>query len=133
MTEKNDKLVVLWTSGDREVAISMVFLYAYNAKAKGWWNDVTLVVWGPSAKLLSEDKELQEHIMKMKDDGVELLACVRCAERYGVVETLEEMGFEVIKMGIPLTEYLKEGIKVLRSRTVTDAEEHLRGMEHERK
>jgi hypothetical protein len=55
----SEKLVVLWTSGDPEVAKKMVFMYTYNAKKHGWWEDITLVVWGPSAKLLAEDKEWQ--------------------------------------------------------------------------
>ncbi|TCO70689.1 hypothetical protein, partial [Marinisporobacter balticus] len=59
MSENKDKLVVLWTSGDREVAFKMVFMYTLNAKLKGWWKDVTLIVWGPSSKLLSEDAEVQ--------------------------------------------------------------------------
>jgi hypothetical protein len=109
----DDKIVILWTSGDRETAINLVFLYGFNAKDRGWWKDVTLVVWGPSAKLLSEDAELQDRVRKMKDAGVELRACVRCAEYYGVVEDLERLGIEMVKMGIPLTEYLKQGVKVL--------------------
>ena len=41
---KPEELVVLWTSGDREVALKMVFMYATNSKKKGWWKEVTLVV-----------------------------------------------------------------------------------------
>lgn len=29
---KQDKLAVLWTSADREVALKMVFMYTYNSK-----------------------------------------------------------------------------------------------------
>ena len=29
---KPDKLMVLWTSGDRDVALKMVFMYTLNAK-----------------------------------------------------------------------------------------------------
>ncbi|MBW2077553.1 MAG: DsrE family protein, partial [Deltaproteobacteria bacterium] len=32
---KPDTLVVLWSSGDREVATRMVFMYTLNAKRKG--------------------------------------------------------------------------------------------------
>ena len=70
-----DKLVVLWTSGDREVALKMVFMYTFNSRKYNWWKDITLVVWGPSAKLLSEDKELQDYIKKIKDACVTLKAC----------------------------------------------------------
>ena len=30
-----DKIVILWTSGDRETAINLVFLYGFNAKVMG--------------------------------------------------------------------------------------------------
>ncbi|NLO58002.1 MAG: DsrE family protein, partial [Synergistaceae bacterium] len=42
------KLVVLWTSGEKETAMSMVMLYSLNSKLKGWWDEVTLLVWGAS-------------------------------------------------------------------------------------
>ncbi len=108
-----DSLVVLWTSGDREVALKMVLMYTLNAKLKAWWKNVTLVVWGPSARLLSEDAELQAQIAAMKQAGVTLLACKACADQYGVSPALEGLGIEVKYMGQPLTQYLKEGQAVL--------------------
>ena len=103
------KLVIVWTSGDRDVAEKMVFMYTYNAKKSGWWKEIRFVVWGPSSKLLSEDVELQEYIKRMKDVGVELLACRACADMYGVSEKLEELGIDVKYMGKPLTDMLKSG------------------------
>ena len=73
-TAKPGKLMVLWTSGDRDVALKMVFMYTFNAKKKGWWEHIRLVIWGPSSLLLSEDKELQQEVKKIKEAGVELLA-----------------------------------------------------------
>lgn len=108
-----DSLVVLWTSGDREVALNMVFMYTLNAKRRKWWEEVRLIVWGPSAKLLSEDQELQGEILQMREAGVVLEACKACADRYGVSTDLEQLGIDVRYMGIPLTEYLKEGRHVL--------------------
>ena len=35
-SEKPSELVVLWTSGDRDVALKMVFMYTLNSKLKGW-------------------------------------------------------------------------------------------------
>ena len=101
------KLVVLWTSGDRDVALNMVFMYTYNAKKNGWWKDIRFIVWGHSSKLLSEDAELQQEIKKMKEIGIELLACKACADRYGVSKKFEELVIEVKYMGVPLTEMLK--------------------------
>ncbi len=107
-TEKS-KLLVVWTSGDRDVALKMVFMYADNAKLRGWWDEVQLLVWGPSSKLLSTDTELQEYIGKMKKNGVILTACKACADQYGVSEALSGMGIDVKYMGVPLTEMLKSG------------------------
>ena len=113
MATPEDSLVVLWTSGDREVALNMAFMYTLNAKRREWWRDVRLIVWGPSAKLLSEDQELQAEVTKMRDAGVVLEACKACADRYGVSADLEQLGIDVRYMGIPLTEYLKKGRHVL--------------------
>jgi hypothetical protein len=35
-SSKPDELVVLWTSGDREVALKMAFMYTYNSKRFKW-------------------------------------------------------------------------------------------------
>lgn len=106
---EQEKLLVIWTSRDREVALKMVFMYTRNAKLKDWWKEVKLVVWGPSTKLLAEDEELQAYIKNMKDIGVELSACKACTDSYGVSEKLDQLGINVIYMGEPLTSMLKSG------------------------
>ena len=65
-----DKLAVVWTSGDRDVALKMVMMYTHNAKIQNWWKDVLLIVWGHSAELLSVDVELGNYVGKMLKDGV---------------------------------------------------------------
>ncbi len=108
----DEKLVVVWTSGDREVALKMAFMYTSNSKRNGWWEDITLVVWGPSAKLLSEDKELQDYVKNMISMGITVKACKSCSDAYGVSSKLSDLGITVKYMG-ELTDYLKEGRKVL--------------------
>lgn len=109
----SQQLVVVWTSGDKEVAKNMVFMYTLNAKKRGWFEEVTFIVWGPSSKLLSEDTELQGTVKEMIEEGVRLEACLRCAENYGVVEKLKNLDIEVKLMGEPLSNYLKEDRKVI--------------------
>jgi len=43
-------------------------MYTHNAKRKGWWDDVRMIVWGPSSKLLTENMELQSKIEEMEKD-----------------------------------------------------------------
>ena len=62
-----DQLLIVWTSGDPDVAHKMVFMYANNAQKNGWWDQVTLLIWGPSAKLSSEDKDIQASLKEMKE------------------------------------------------------------------
>ena len=112
MTKKNP-LVVIWTSGDREVALKMVFMYTYNAKLRGWWDDIIFIVWGPSEKLLAEDKELQNYLKKMLETGIVVEACKACSDMYGVSDQLEKLGVDVKFMGVPLTDYLKGDMKTI--------------------
>ncbi|MFC1555476.1 DsrE family protein [candidate division KSB1 bacterium] len=109
-----EKLVVVWTSGDKEVANDMVFMYAHNAKKRGWWKDVTMIIWGPSQKLAAEDEEIQKQLTAMKESGITIEVCKACADRYGVAEELTECGFSVEYMGVPLTNYMKDpNVKVV--------------------
>ena len=108
-TPVSDSLVVIWSSGDREVAKKMVFMYTKNSRIKDWWGKVRLVVWGPSAQLLTTDLELQKELEDLKAAGVELLACKACTDLYGVTDKIEALGIQVIYMGAPLTEMLKTG------------------------
>lgn len=108
----NNQLIV-WTSGDREVALKMVFMYAYNCKKQGWMDNVRLLVWGPSGKLLVEDKELQQYLGELEKIGVELYACKGCADMYGISDKLTKLGIHVMYTGKMLADLQKEGWHVL--------------------
>ena len=111
---KNRKdLVVLWTSADREVALQMVFMYVLNSKLRNWWENITLIVWGPAEELLSYDVQLQMEMEKIIGSGVKVQACRKCSDNYGVSEKLEELGIEVVYMGEPFTTYVKEERHIL--------------------
>jgi hypothetical protein len=111
--EAPSQLCVVWTSGDPGVAKNVCFMYTHNAKLRGWFGVVHLVVWGPSSKLLAENEELQKEIKAMQKDGVVVEACVSCAKNYGVVDALKKLDIDVKPMGQPLTERLKGPWKVL--------------------
>ena len=111
--EAPDKLVIVWTSDDPYVAERVAFMYAHNAKINGWFKDVTLIIWGPSAKLAAENLKIQGELKAMQKDGVVIEACIACAKAYGITDELKALGFDVKGMGKPLTDYLKSGAKVL--------------------
>lgn len=107
----DNELVVLWTSGDKELAENMVFMYTLNSAKNGWWEEITFIIWGPSSELLSNEEDLQNKIKEMKKQDINLKACKACAERYEVTKDLESLGIEVKYMGEPLTNYIKNRSK----------------------
>ncbi|MGC9352813.1 MAG: DsrE family protein [Mariniphaga sp.] len=109
----NDKLVIVWTSDDPYVAERVALMYTHAAKTAGWFGEVTLIIWGPSARLTAENLKIQEKLKAMQNDGVEIKACIVCADAYGVTEDLKKLDFEVKGMGKPLSDYLKSDAKVL--------------------
>ncbi len=107
------RLAVVWNSGDPEVAHRVCLMYTHAAATQGWFDEVRLIVWGPSARLLAADKDVQAKVRSMMDDGVNVQACIVCADSYGVTEQLRGLGIEVKPMGRPLSDALKSDAKVL--------------------
>ena len=107
------ELVVVWTSGDREVAIEMVFMYVLNAKRNKWWENITMIVWGPSAPLLAKDEELQVRMTQLIEAGVMVKACRSSSDHYGVSSDLEKLGILVKNMGVDFTADLKGPDRVI--------------------
>lgn len=112
MNEKKH-LYVLWTNADLITAEKMVFMYTVNSLLKNWWEKVTLIVWGATAKLVSEDENIQKMVKKALEAGVHISACKACADQLGVTETLEKLNIEVKYWGMPLTEILKNEEELL--------------------
>jgi hypothetical protein len=100
-------LYVLWTNDNPITAEKMVFMYTINSLAHGWWDNVTLIIWGAPAKLVSEDARIQALIKDALAAGVHITACKACANQLGVTDTLEKLQIEVKFWGQPLTEILK--------------------------
>jgi len=105
----NEKLNLIWVNGDPEVARMMVLMYMGVIMERGYWDQAKLVVWGPAAKTLAAQTDLQEIIAS----GVEVTACKHCTDLYGISEIIEGIGVHLEFTGVALTESLKEGERVL--------------------
>ena len=110
---KKTHLYVLWTNDNPITAEKMVFMYTVNSLIHGWWEKVTLIIWGAPTKLVSEDDNIQKLIKEALEAGVHITACKACADQLGVTETLEKLNIEVKYWGIPLTEILTSEEKLL--------------------
>lgn len=110
---ENTKLNILWTNDNIITSEKMVFMYGINAKRNNWWDEVTIIIWGAPAKLVSENKEIQALINEAQLEGVNITACKACSDQLGVTEILEELNIEVKYWGKPLTEILKSKEKLI--------------------
>lgn len=108
-----EPLTILWTTDNKDTFFNLIQMYAANSLRHGWWDEVTVVIWGASAKLAGNDAQVQLEIMEMIQQGVKVEACKACADINGVTETLEKCGVNVRYWGEPLTEIIKTGSKLL--------------------
>jgi hypothetical protein len=104
---KSNTLFILWTSSEVETFDEMVFMYAFNGKKYGWWENITVVIWGASARLAGEDELVQLKIREMIEGGVQVEACKACADDLGVSNKLESLGVVVRYWGQELTKVIK--------------------------
>ena len=107
------KLNVVWTTGEKDVAMRMIFVYLIDSKSMGWRDEINVVIWGPSAKLLAHDKEVQAELDFVRQCGILVEACRGCTEAYGVTKVIRSLGIEVKYMGDVLTQYLHSDDRVI--------------------
>jgi len=91
----------------------MVMMYATNSMVHRYWDEVTVILWGPTPHLVATNDAVQDALRIGMNVGVRFSACISCAERYGVVDGLRALGIEVIPWGIPLSEILQDGSPLL--------------------
>ncbi len=108
-----EKLHVLWTTDNKDTFFNMLAMYVINSKKKAWWDNVNVIIWGASVKLAGIDAQVQTEIEAMLKAGITVEACKACADNYKVSEALEKLGIHVRYMGLPFTEYLKNGEKMI--------------------
>lgn len=108
-----NELTVLWTNDNLITTRDMVFMYTLNAKRQGWFEHVTLVIWGATAVLTAENEEVQGWLKEVMDAGVYVTACKACADRHDASEKLTALGVDVDYLGVALTERLKAGSALL--------------------
>lgn len=108
MNEPN-KLYILWTNDNAITSEKMVFMYATNGLLRQWWQEVTVIIWGATAKFAAENALIQEYIEKAQQAGVFVTACKGCADQLGVTDQLSAQGIEVKYWGEGLTQLIKDG------------------------
>jgi hypothetical protein len=113
MANTTKRLHILWTTGDTVSSEKMVLMYALNARKRGWWDEITVIIWGASALLVAEHAQIRGGVRDLLEAGVHVSACKACADQLEVTATLEAAGVEMKYWGEGLTELLEQDAKLL--------------------
>ena len=105
--KENTDLYILWTSDNPVTAEKMVFMYGINSIIRGWWEKVTIIVWGAAALLAAGNTDIQKKVREAQEKGIHIIACKACADQLNVTESLEKLEIEVDYTGEYLTTVLK--------------------------
>jgi hypothetical protein len=103
------KLLVILSSGDREVALDVGLIYPLNAIKNRWMDDVKLIVFGPSEKLAAYDTEVQGKLKELMEAGINVIACKWCADRMNITSLIEKAGIKVEYVGPIISQLIKDG------------------------
>jgi hypothetical protein len=103
------KLLVILSSGDREVALDVGLIYPLNAIKNRWMDDVKLIVFGPSEKLAAYDTEVQGKLKELMEAGINVIACKWCADRMNITSLIEKAGIQVEYVGPIISQLIKDG------------------------
>ena len=111
--ENHNQLYILWTNADILTSEKMVMMYATNSMLQKWWDNITVIIWGATAKLVAENDLIQAKNKIAQQAGVNFSACKACADQLGISDKLTNLGIEVLYWGEGLTDILKNGEQLI--------------------
>lgn len=105
-----NKILVIISSGEeaREKALTGL-RFALVAKKNKLMDDIQIVFFGPSEKLVTDDDEFKNMLREGKDLGIVPFACSGIANRDNLTEALKYLGFSVDPIGPVITDFMQKG------------------------
>ena len=103
----NSKLLVIIATGEKEKALTGL-MYARNTLKQGWLEDVKIVFFGPSEKLIVQDEQVANEVKNIAVMG-ESFACKAISDREGFSGEVEKLGVKVEYVGSVISNFIKNG------------------------
>jgi len=110
---KERELHILWTNADRTTAENMVFMYSENSMKNDWWDKITVILWGATQELVVSDAQIRDRLLALRELGVNISACLTCANKMGIREELEKYEIEIVRWGKRITDLMQAGKHLL--------------------
>lgn len=101
------KVVVIIATGEKKKARTGI-VYAKNACAHNWLDEVKIVFFGPAETLIVEDEELSR-LARETARECECLACKAISDKEGISNQIEELGVNVEYVGSITSNLIKDG------------------------
>ncbi len=103
----SSKLLVIIATGENEKALTGL-MYASRTLSEGWMDEVKVVFFGPSERLLVEDDFIAKTAKELS--AVEKpIACKFISDRDGISEKIEALGVNVDYVGTIISDFIKDG------------------------
>ncbi len=100
-------MLVIIASGEKEKALAGL-MYARNAQKNKWLDDVKVVYFGPSERLIVQDEDVMAEAMEIAAQS-QTFACKALSDRDEVSGSIEELGVKVEYVGKIVSDLIKEG------------------------
>jgi hypothetical protein len=101
------KVLVIIATGEAEKALTGL-MYAYRTMSEGWIDDVKVVFFGPSERLLVKDERIAQ-ISQQICEAEKPFVCKFISDQEGISEQIESLGLKVEYVGTIISDFIKEG------------------------
>ncbi len=103
----SSKVLVIISSGDSEKALTGL-MYARNAMSFGWMEDVKVIFFGPSQRLLVENEQVKKAAKEMADQEKPFV-CKFISDQDGTSEKIQGLGLKVEYVGPVISDFIQDG------------------------
>lgn len=108
-----DRLLVIVATKDID-KIETAVRYAAYANSRGWFDDVEVIFFGPSEKVIASNLDLLNNLIKLaKDNNLRMGACKAIADEQFIANKLEVNGINVFYVGEYISNQIRNGVKVM--------------------
>jgi hypothetical protein len=106
-TAVDSKVLIVISTGEAEKALTGL-MYAYRTMSEGWIDDVKVVFFGPSEKLLVQDERIAQLAQRICE-AEKPFVCKFISDQEGISEQIEDLGLKVEYVGTIMSDFIKDG------------------------
>lgn len=112
-----NKVLVVISSGEEAMEKALTgMMYAINAKKNNWMDEVNLMFFGPSEKMIAhaeQGSQVSEFLKQAVDLGLTPVACRAISDRENITTELSGLGINVEYVGTTLSSFIKKDYQVI--------------------